>query len=99
MNMLYDYLSKRLLPLAFFLFIAVLVSAQEKDTSSYKIFQFPADKISSTARKKTVWDIVPDSFAIGTDQLVNYNHHFPTPDHQTPDVSMPVNLLPIEKLF
>ena len=96
--MLYDYLSKRLLPLAFFLFIAVLVSAQEKETSSYKIFQLPADKIPSTDEKKPVWDIVPDSFVIGTDQLVNDNHYFPTPDHQNPDVSMPVNLLPVKKL-
>ena len=98
MYMLYDYLGNRLLPLAFFLFIALLVSAQEKETSSYKIFQVPADKIPSTDGKKTDWDIVPDSFAIGTDQLVNDNPHFPTPDYQNPDVSMPVNLLPIQEL-
>lgn len=73
MYMLYEYLSKRLLPVAFLLCVVAIVTAQEKETRRYKNFQFPSNKIPSIDGNKTDCYIVLDSFLIGTYQLVDNN--------------------------
>jgi hypothetical protein len=43
-------------------------SAAQEDRG-FKVFQFPKDKIPRIDGETSDWDIYPDSFAIGTDQL------------------------------
>ena len=57
---------KRIL-LAFFL--AATAFALERPGVEFKIFQFPADKIPRIDGDISDWDIVPESYVIGTDQL------------------------------
>ncbi len=47
----------------------VSVSALERPDVEFKIFQFPTDRIPSIDGKTGDWDIVPDSYAIGSDEL------------------------------
>ncbi|MES1225640.1 MAG: hypothetical protein ABUT20_59725, partial [Bacteroidota bacterium] len=61
-----------------------------QETRHFKIFQFPANMIPRIDGDKSDWDMVPDSFAIGSDQLVDDNHHFPTPDPKNIDVKVKV---------
>jgi len=46
----------------------------------YPIFQFPADKIPRIDGDPSDWDIVPDSYAIGMDQMVNDSNPNQRPD-------------------
>jgi hypothetical protein len=43
--------------------------ALERPEVEFKIFQFPADRIPRIDAKTDDWEIVPDSYAIGSDQL------------------------------
>ena len=88
--MLYEFCCKRISLIVMLSLLFSTSYAQEKETRHYKIFQFPADKIPAIDGNKTDWDIVPDSFAIGTDQLVDDNHHFPAPDPKNLDVKVKV---------
>jgi hypothetical protein len=45
--------------------------ALERPEVTFKIFQFPADKIPRIDGEIDDWDMVPDSYAIGMDQLEN----------------------------
>ena len=45
------------------------VSALERPDVEFHIFQFPADRIPSIDGKTGDWDIVPESYAIGSDEL------------------------------
>ncbi len=47
----------------------VTAQLQRPDTN-FKIYQFPPDKIPNIDGKIEDWSIVPDSYAIGTDQLI-----------------------------
>ncbi|MEO7191001.1 MAG: PKD domain-containing protein [Vicinamibacterales bacterium] len=47
------------------------VSAQVRRDVTYKIFQFPAAQIPRVDGKTQDWSMVPDSYAIGTDQLMD----------------------------
>ena len=58
---------KQLLYLILLLFIVQNSLAQDK--RSYKIFQFPADQIPRIDGNTGDWNIVPDSYIIGVDQL------------------------------
>jgi hypothetical protein len=53
--------------------IAVLLTvpllALERPGVEFKIFQFPPDRIPTIDGQTKDWDIVPDSYAVGTDQL------------------------------
>lgn len=62
--------------------------SQEK--RSYKIFQFPPNMIPSIDGNKMDWSIVPDSFTVGTDQLVDDNKKFSRPDPKNLDVKVKV---------
>lgn len=57
-----------LLPL---LALTPALTALEKPDTTYRVFQFPADKIPRIDGDITDWALVPDSYAIGQDQLVN----------------------------
>src|SRR4051812_919130 len=43
--------------------------AIERPDKTFKIFQFPADKIPRIDGKTDDWDMVPEDYVIGTDQL------------------------------
>jgi hypothetical protein len=53
----------------------------ERPDMVFKIFQFPADKIPCIEGKTDDWNIVPESYAIGSDQLEDtVNNHVGPPD-------------------
>jgi hypothetical protein len=79
---------RKCLLLLFVLAFVATLSAQ--DTRSYKIFQFPADKIPRVDGNKEDWDIVPDDFVVATDQLVNDNNKTMRPDPKNLDVKVKV---------
>jgi hypothetical protein len=49
----------------------VPASALERPGVTYKVFQFPANMIPRIDAKTDDWDMVPESFVIGTDQLMD----------------------------
>ena len=51
--------------------LAVRLTALERPEITFKIFQFPADKIPRIDGDAGDWAIVPDSYAIGSDQLAD----------------------------
>ena len=51
------------------LLIAPLVFSLERPGVEFQIFQFPADAIPRIDGKTDDWNMVPESYAIGTDQL------------------------------
>lgn len=55
------------------LFLALFIPALalEKPDVTYKVFQFPADKIPRVDGDITDWAMVPESYVIGQDQLTN----------------------------
>src|SRR5579859_5578957 len=64
--------------------------ALERTNVTFKIFQFPPDKIPRIDGDPSDWDIVPDDYAIGTDQLVDDTGQHPAPDPKTLDVRVKV---------
>ena len=58
--------------------------ALDRTNEVFKIFQFPADKISTIDGQTNDWNIVPESYVIGSDQLVDDNGK-----HQLSDASSP----------
>jgi len=56
----------------------------------YPVFQFPADKIPRIDGDPSDWDIVPDSYAIGMDQLTNDATPNQQPDPKKLDVKVKV---------
>lgn len=75
-----------------FLILSSLFSIQSfsQDKRSYKIFQFPADQIPRIDGNSSDWEMVPDSFIIGSDQLVNDNNKTQLPDSKNLDVKVKV---------
>jgi hypothetical protein len=86
--MLYEVSIRKFILLILSASISLFVLAQEK--RSYKIFQFPANMIPRVDGKADDWSIVPDSFTIGTDQLVNDNNKSMAPDPKNLDVKVKV---------
>lgn len=66
------------------------VTSFAQETRSYKVFQFPANMIPRVDGKSDDWAIVPDSFVVGTDQLVNDNDKTMKPDPKNLDVKVKV---------
>jgi hypothetical protein len=63
---------KRCLCAASFLFLlAVHLSALDRPGTTFKVFQFPPDQIPRIDGNTDDWNIVPDDYAIGADQLVD----------------------------
>ncbi|HEX8350436.1 MAG TPA: PKD domain-containing protein [Hymenobacter sp.] len=61
-----------------------------QETRSYKIFQFPADRIPRVDGDPADWKMVPDSYTIGMNQLVNDKHPTDKPDPKNMDVQVKV---------
>ena len=53
--------------------MALPAAALDRTNEVFKIFQFPPDKIPTIDGKTNDWDIVPESYVIGSDQLVDDN--------------------------
>ena len=93
------YRSGRFLLKTFFLpafTLAVLLlflypaAALERTNVVFKIFQFPPNMIPTIDGKTNDWDIVPEDYVIGTDQLVDDTGKHPAPDPKTLDVRVKV---------
>src|SRR3954449_8640961 len=52
-------------------FLCLSARALDRPGVTYKIFQFPPDKIPRVDGNPDDWAIVPDEYAIGMDQLVD----------------------------
>ena len=62
----------------------------ERPDVTFKIFQFPADKIPRIDGDAEDWNIVPKEYVIGTDHLVDDNGKYPKPDPRNLDVRIRV---------
>src|SRR6476660_3725591 len=51
--------------------LSTAARALERPGVEFKIFQFPADKIPRIDGDPSDWDIVPESYVIGLDQLAD----------------------------
>lgn len=62
----------------------------QRPETGFKVFQFPPDKIPTVDGKTDDWAIVPDTYAIATDQLIDDSGKFKNPDPKTLDVKVRV---------
>ncbi len=75
--------------LAIILFLIIQIGfSQEK--RSYKIFQFPANQIPRIDGNKADWNIVPDSYTVGMDQLWDDSRKHEKADPKNLDISVKV---------
>jgi len=75
---------------AFLLLSSLATQALDRTNVTFKVFQFPADKIPRIDGDASDWDIVPESYVIGTDQLVDDTGKHAAPDSKTLDVRVKV---------
>jgi hypothetical protein len=64
--------------------------ALDRTNEVFKVFQFPADQIPRIDGDTNDWNIVPESYVIGTDQLVDDNGKHKTTDASTPQIRVKV---------
>jgi len=64
--------------------------ALEKPDVTYKVFQFPTDKIPRIDGNTDDWSMVPDSYVVGSDQLTDTLKKYPKPDPKNLDVRVKV---------
>ena len=69
---------------------AFRAAALDRPDVTFKIFQFPADRIPRVDGNADDWAIVPDDYAIRTDQFVDDSKKHPQPDPKTLDVTVRV---------
>lgn len=62
----------------------------QKETRTFKVFQFPADKIPVVDGKSNDWALVPDSYTVGMDQLWDDSRKHATADPRNLDVKVKV---------
>ncbi|SPF33431.1 PKD domain containing protein (fragment) [Candidatus Sulfopaludibacter sp. SbA4] len=77
----------------YFLLAVVLcmpAGAVDRPGTTFKIFQFPADRIPRIDGNPDDWKMVPDDYAIGMDQLVDDTHKDRKPDPKDLDVKVKV---------
>jgi hypothetical protein len=79
---------RQLIYFILFLFVIQYSWAQEK--RSYKIFQFPADQIPRIDGNTDDWDIVPESYTVGLDQLWDDSRKHDKADPNNLDVKVKV---------
>jgi hypothetical protein len=65
-------------------------NALERTNTVFKIFQFPPDKTPTIDGKADDWNIVPDDYVIGTEQLVDDTGKHKAPDPKNLDVKVKV---------
>ena len=71
-------------------FAPARLRAFDRPDVTFKVFQFPADKIPRVDGDSGDWDIVPDSYAIRTEQFVDDTGSSPKPDPKNLDVKIRV---------
>lgn len=71
------------------LFVGSNILAQE-ETRSFRIFQFPSDKIPVIDGKSNDWAIVPESYTVGMDQLWDDSRKHATANPMNLDVKVKV---------
>ena len=77
--------------LAAFLLAATAAAAADRPDVTFKVFQFPANIIPRIDGNPDDWKIVPDDYAIGTDQLSDTEQgHGDRHDHKNLDVKVKV---------
>jgi hypothetical protein len=92
-------MKKLLLIFALFVFLSVPASALERPDKEFKIFQFPANMIPSIDGKTDDWKIVPDSYAIGIDELKDTVNNNPI-DKKDLDVTVKIGWVKgMDKLY
>jgi len=79
-----------LLVCSLFLFPVLPARALDRTNEVFKIFQFPADQIPRIDGDTNDWNMVPESYAIGTDQLVDDNGKHQWTDPSTPKIRLRV---------
>ncbi len=79
---------KSFLPLLVFVFFGSYSWSQEN--RSFKIFQFPANKIPTIDGNSDDWKLVPESYKVGMDQLWDDSGKQPKADSKNLDVSVKV---------
>ena len=67
-----------------------LAEAIERADTVFPIFQFPADHIPPIDADESDWSMVPESYVIGPDQLVDDTGKYPAPAPETLDVRVRV---------
>jgi hypothetical protein len=90
MNFGLNHFGSRILILAAGLLLGGSVEALDHTNAPFKIFQFPADKIPVIDGRTNDWDIVPESYVIGTDQLTEDFGRHQRSDPSTPRVRVRV---------
>ena len=69
---------------------AMPAAALERPDTTFKIFQFPQDQIPRVDGDASDWAMVPDSYVVGTDQLVDIDHNNAPGNPKTLDVRVKV---------
>lgn len=64
--------------------------AFDRPDTTFQVFQFPQDQIPRIDGDASDWAMVPDSYAIHSDQFVDDTHHHSSPDPKTLDVTVKV---------
>ena len=70
--------------------IASSALALDRPEITFKVFQFPQDKIPRVDGDASDWAMVPESYAIGSDQLIDSDHKHAAPDPKNLDVQVRV---------
>ncbi|WP_281336203.1 PKD domain-containing protein [Flavobacterium eburneipallidum] len=72
------------------LLLFATVQSWSQDTRSFKVFQFPANKIPTIDGNTDDWKMVPKSYVVGMDQLWDDSGKQPKADPKNLDVSVKV---------
>lgn len=72
------------------LLLFATVQSWSQDTRSFKVFQFPANKIPTIDGNSDDWKMVPQSYVVGMDQLWDDSGKQPKADPKNLDVSVKV---------
>lgn len=64
--------------------------AFDRPDTTFKVFQFPADRIPRVDGDPSDWDIVPENYTITTDQFIDDSHRHPKADPKTLEVKIRV---------
>jgi hypothetical protein len=72
------------------LLAATAGQALDRPEVTFKVFQFPANQIPRIDGDASDWAMVPESYVVGSDQLVDDNKNYPAPDPQNLDVKVRV---------
>jgi len=79
-----------LLALGINLFFSDVIMAQDKSDTIYQIFQFPANMIPRIDGDGMDWEMVPESYVVGTDQLWDDSKKHEGIDRTTLDIRVKV---------